>query len=239
MRPYAIPTDQRDKYEHSIHWQMLSEAEDLSAPTCNDCHGNHGAAPPGLSWVGNVCGQCHAVMADFYSQSKHAETFTSLGIPGCAVCHQNHDVQAAGPELLGLGEGTVCSRCHTAADNGGEVAETMRGLLDSLEAQFESARAILEQAEQAGMEVSQPRFELEGAVNAQVAARAAVHSFSTERVVTEVAGGLEITGGAYAAGQAALEELDYRRTGLAISVAIIVALILGLILKIRQLERRA
>jgi hypothetical protein len=239
MRPYGIPTDQRDKYERSIHWQMVSEAEDLFAPTCNDCHGNHGAAPPGLSWVGNVCGQCHAVMAGFYRQSKHAQTFTALGVPGCAVCHQNHDVQAAGSELLGLGEGTVCSRCHTAADRGGQVADSMRRLLDTLDAQFLASRVILQEAEQAGMEVSQALFELEGAVNAEVAARAAVHSFSLDSVVAEVTDGLSITGTAHAAGEEALDELDFRRTGLAISVAIIVALILGLLLKIRQLERRS
>ena len=236
MSPYAIPTDQREQYELSVHWRMMSEESDLSAPTCNDCHGNHGAAPPGLSWVGNVCGQCHMVMADFYRQSRHAETFSMLGVPGCATCHENHDIQEAEPELLGLEEGAVCARCHTAEDRGGGVAQAMRGQLDSLEAEFEAARAILERAERAGMEVSQAVFELEAATNAQVAARAAVHSFDLDAVTAEVGEGLEITATGQTAGEAALDELGFRRSGLAVSVLIILALIVGLLLKIRQIE---
>jgi hypothetical protein len=87
MAPYAIPTDQADKYSESVHWQMISQEGDLSAPTCNDCHGNHGAAPPGVGWVGNVCGQCHSVMAEQFDESFHAEVFAMLGNPGCATCH--------------------------------------------------------------------------------------------------------------------------------------------------------
>ena len=57
MTSYGIPTDQQEKYERSIHWTMLEEEHDLSAPTCKDCHRNQGAAPHGNSWVGNTCGQ--------------------------------------------------------------------------------------------------------------------------------------------------------------------------------------
>jgi predicted CXXCH cytochrome family protein len=177
------------------------------------------------------------VMADYYRQSRHAETFTMLGAPGCATCHQNHDVQEAEPELLGLDEGAVCSRCHTAEDRGGGVAQAMRGQLDSLELEFEVARTILERAEHAGMEVSQALFELEAATNAQVAARAAVHSFDLDAVTAEIADGLEITSAGRIAGETALDELGFRRTGLAISVVIILALIAGLLLRIRQIER--
>jgi hypothetical protein len=42
----------------------------------------------------------------------------------------------------------------------------------------------------------------------------------------------------YARGVRALEELQFRRKGLAVSVVIILAVIVGLVLKIRQLERR-
>ena len=83
MAPYHIPTDQKEKYENSIHWEKMSVEGDLSAPTCNDCHGNHGAAPPGIGWVGNVCGQCHAVIADRYAASFHSGVLARLGRPGC------------------------------------------------------------------------------------------------------------------------------------------------------------
>ena len=239
MAPYGIPSDQREKYERSVHWAALSEQGDLSAPTCNDCHGNHGAAPPGISWVGNVCGQCHSVMADFFNQSRHATTFTLLGVPGCATCHQNHDVLRPGEEMLGLGDGAMCARCHAPGDTGGETAVTMRGMIDSLAAAHHVADSILGQAEDAGMEVSQAQFDLGGANDALIMARAAVHSFDVEVVGAEVGEGLDVAAQARARGEDALAELRFRRTGLAVSVVIILALIAGLLLKIREVEHRA
>ncbi len=238
MAEYGIPTDQHELYQRSVHWEMLSEEGDLGAPTCNDCHGNHGAAPPGIAWVGNVCGQCHSVMADKFADSRHSETFTMLGVPGCATCHRNHDIVRADDTLLGLGEGAVCVRCHTSGDPGGEAAGAMRALLDSLGGQFDTAHALLMRAENAGMEVSNALFELEGVTTSLVSARAAVHSFDVNVVTAEVDEGLAIAVGVFASGERALRELRFRRTGLVVFVMIIVALIVGLVMKIRQTENR-
>src|SRR5437588_13125523 len=49
MKPFGIPSDQFDKYKTSVHAKALYDKQDLSAPTCNDCHGNHGATPPGIA----------------------------------------------------------------------------------------------------------------------------------------------------------------------------------------------
>jgi len=238
MESYKIPTDQLAKYTQSIHWKTMSVKGDLSAPTCNDCHGNHGAAPPGVSWVGNVCGQCHAVMADLFAKSRHARVFRDMGVPGCAACHSNHDIKAASTEMLGLGDKAVCSTCHGADDKGGGAAVEMRKHIDALRTERDRAAEILERAEHAGMEVSQARFDLNGANDELVKARTAVHAFSVEAVKKEVDAGLGIAQKAYARGVRALEELDFRRKGLAVSLVIIVALIVGLVLKIRQIERR-
>ncbi len=45
MKPYKIPTDQLDKYQQSVHYEMLTKRADLASPTCSSCHGSHGAAP--------------------------------------------------------------------------------------------------------------------------------------------------------------------------------------------------
>jgi predicted CXXCH cytochrome family protein len=239
MEPYGIPTNQGDKYRRSVHWEAMSEGGDTSAPTCNDCHGNHGAAPPGVSWVGNVCGQCHVVMADHFRESHHSQTFTALGVPGCAFCHQNHEVLAASDEMLGMAEGAVCRSCHGEDDAGGLAAAGMRGMIDSLRFEIDSATSVLETAENAGMEVSASLAALNDAQSALVKARAALHSFDPEVVAAEVAPGTEISGTALARGHEALRDLQIRRIGLAISVLIIAGLIVGLILKIREIERPA
>jgi predicted CXXCH cytochrome family protein len=238
MQAYGIPTDQWRKYQESVHWMTMSVKGDLAAPTCNDCHGNHGATPPGISWVGNVCGQCHMVQAEFFAKSPHAQMFAQLGAPGCVTCHDNHQVREAGAEMLGVGETAVCAACHTAQDTGGEVAAGMRALVDGLHRDYEEASTVLRQAERAGMEVSQARFELTGANDALIKAGAAVHTFTLAAVKQEAEVGLAISAKAEARGLQALAELQFRRKGLALSVLIILALIVGLVLKIRQLERR-
>ena len=238
MEAYKIPTDQLRKYKGSIHWQTMSVKGDLSAPTCNDCHGNHGAAPPGISWVGNVCGQCHSIMADLFAKSVHAKAFAQMGNPGCVTCHENHEVKEASDAMLGLGEKAVCTACHGADDAGGKAAVTMRGLIDSLSREFDKAHTILTQAERAGMEVSQAQFDLNAAKDTLIKARAAVHAFRVEAVKTEVEAGLGISAKAYSRGVRALDELQFRRKGLAVSALIILALIAGLVLKIRQLDQR-
>jgi hypothetical protein len=238
MEAYRIRTDQVEQYRTSVHWKTMTEKGDLSAPTCNDCHGNHGAAPPGVSWVGNVCGQCHAVMAEQFSKSVHAKVFAQMGAPGCATCHQNHGIQAASDELLGLGPKAVCAACHAAGDKGGKAAVDLRGLIDSLRAETDKAHAILLRAEHAGMEVSQAQFELNGARDALVKAQAAVHAFTVEGVRKEAEPGFAVSAKAYGRGVRALDELQFRRKGLAVSVLIILAVIAGMVVKIRQLERR-
>jgi hypothetical protein len=237
MEPYKIPTDQLFKYKKSVHWKIMSVKGDLAAPACNDCHGNHGAAPPGISWVGNVCGQCHAQNSELFGGSFHAKVFVQLGIPGCAACHGNHDVSETHDEMLGLGRDSVCAGCHSNEDKGGQTAVAMRQLIDSLSRESEKTRAVLGKAEHAGMPVNQALFELNETQTALVKARAAIHAFKLDLVKKEIEPGLAVGQKAYARGVRALEELEFRRKGLAVSVLIILALIAGLVLKIRQIEK--
>lgn len=238
MEAYKIPTDQLQKYKGSIHWKTMSVKGDLSAPTCNDCHGNHGAAPPGIAWVGNVCGQCHTIMAELFGKSAHAKVFAQMGAPGCATCHENHEIKEASDEMLGLGANAVCASCHGGEDKGGKSAGEMRALIDSLRGDYERAGEILGRAERAGMEVSQAQFDLGGAKDALVKARAAVHAFTAAAVKKETEAGLAISQKAHARGVRALDELQFRRKGLAVSAVVILALIAGLVVKIRQLDRK-
>ena len=238
MASYKIPTDQMTKYKTSVHWKAMTVKGDLSAPTCNDCHGNHGAVPPGINWVGNVCGQCHSLTADLFKKSVHAKAFAEMGNPGCATCHENHGIQTPGDFMLGLGDKAVCSTCHTAEDKGGKTAVEMRALIESLSAETEKAGAILLRADHAGVEVSQAQFDLNGAKDALVKARTAVHSYAVAPVKQEVEAGLAISAKVYARGVRAMEELRFRRVWLGVFLVVILGLIAGLVLKIRETDRR-
>jgi hypothetical protein len=238
MSPYKIPTDQVENYKKSIHWKVITSQGDLSAPTCNDCHGNHGAAPPGVSSVGNVCGQCHTVNSELFNKSSHSKIFVQMGIPGCAICHSHHAILESSDAMLGSGDKSACVGCHPAGSAGATLAGGMLGSIDRLKAGYEKADSVLKKAEHAGMEVSQPLFELNEAKTALIKARAAIHGFDQSILEKEIGPGLKISEKAYARGVKALDELQYRRKGLAVSVLIIVALIIGLILKIRQVEKK-
>jgi hypothetical protein len=238
MAPYKIPTDQLEKYQQSIHWKMISQRSDLSAPTCNDCHGNHGAAPPGVSSVANVCGQCHAVNAELFNKSPHSKIFAQMGISGCATCHSNHAIMETGDVMLAAGDKSACATCHPPGSSGGALAASMLQSIDRLKASYEKAIAVLGKAEHAGMEVSQPLFDLNEAKTTLIKARAAIHGFDQAFLDKEIEPGLTVSEKAYARGVKAMNELQFRRKGLAVSAVIIFALIIGLILKIRQMERK-
>ena len=238
MAPYKIPTDQLEKYKQSVHWKMISQKGDLTAPTCNDCHGNHGAAPPGVASVANVCGQCHAVNAELFNKSAHSKIFAQMGISGCATCHSNHAIMETGDVMLAAGDKSACATCHPPGSSGGALAASMLGSIDRLKANYDKALAVLKTAEHAGMEVSQPLFELNEAKTTLIKARATIHGFDQALLDKEVGPGLAVSEKAYARGVRALDELQFRRKGLAVSALIIFALVVGLILKIRQMERK-
>ena len=238
MAPYKIPTDQLEQYQQSVHWKMIINKSDLSAPTCNDCHGNHGAAPPGVSSVANVCGQCHAVNAELFNKSAHSKIFAQMGISGCATCHSNHAIVETTDAMLASGDKSACATCHPAGSSGGALAASMLGSIDRLKTGYEKALAVLTKAEHAGMEVSQPLFELNEAKTTLIKARATIHGFDQALLDKEVEPGVAVSEKAYARGVKAMNELQFRRNGLAISTLIILALIIGLILKIRQMERK-
>jgi Cytochrome c3 len=237
MASYKIPTDQVEKYKKSVHWKLMTDKEDFSAPTCNDCHGNHGAAPPGVSSVGNVCGQCHPVNAELFNKSPHSKIFVQIGSPGCATCHSNHAILETSDAMLSTGDKSACATCHPPTSSGGLMAASMLKSIERLKTAYERSLAILRNAEHAGMEVSQPLFELNEARTALIKARAAIHGFDQAILDKEVAPGLKISEKTYKTGVKALDELQYRRRGLAVSAFIILAFIVGLILKIRQMEK--
>ncbi len=238
MAGYNIPTDQYRKYTASIHWTTLEKVGDLSAPTCNDCHGNHGAVPPGVTTVANVCGQCHSMQADNLQHSPHQPIFDAMGVAGCPTCHHEHDIHAASDQMLGAANPAVCAACHDPSDTGGKTAIAMRNLIDQLHGADQRANAILQQAERSGIEVSQPQFDLKDATNNLVEARLAIHTFNVGAVRGPVEKGLAIARKSYEQGVRALAELRFRRNGLFVSLAIIVLVIAALLLKIRQVERR-
>jgi hypothetical protein len=173
-----LPVDQYARWRRSVHAEFLLERSDLSAPTCNDCHGNHGATPPGLESVGFVCGQCHAREAELFRASPKATAFeehrdymskagttgcagchpapsplaklgTSVSFAQCATCHGNHGIIRATVAMLAPLPKMPCEFCHEASGTGGELVEAT----DRVQRNYEKTRdALLAEAKAKGLD---------------------------------------------------------------------------------------
>lgn len=232
-----LPTDQVARYEGSVHFEALTKKNDLSAPTCNDCHGNHGASPPGVSSVANVCGTCHTRQAELFGQSPHDASFRQLGQAQCLVCHQNHEIVPPSDRMLGGKEPATCANCHGEGDPGYAAADSMSQSIRALVGQLEEAEKLVSQAERAGMEVSRARIGLSEGHDALVGARVVVHRFSASHVKAETDRGMVIAKKTLQQGRQALDELQFRRKGLAASLLVIGLAAIAVFFKIRQIER--
>jgi hypothetical protein len=237
MKGYPIPTDQAAGYEKSVHAEMLAQG-DTSAPTCATCHGNHGATPPGVSSVANVCGTCHVFFAQLFDKSPHQAAFARMNLPGCVQCHSNHEIVKPSDDWVGVGPKSVCATCHAAGDKGYAAAQKMAGDLARLRTFIGRAEETLNTAERSGMEVSSAKLELGNAQEALIKARVNVHAFNAGEVHKLTEAGVGIAKKDYEAGVAALRERDLRRKGLGVSLIAIVLALSGLYLKIRRMESR-
>lgn len=238
MARYGLATDQYDDYRQSVHWKALADRQDLSAPSCASCHGNHGATPPEVTSVAAVCGSCHVLMERLYNASPHQPVFEAMGVAGCITCHGNHKVVHPTTGLL-AGEGAICATCHEPDSAGGKTAVEMAGRIRELEERLGRSEGILRTARQSGMEVSEAALRLAVGRENLIKARVAVHAFEAGAVQEPVSAGLAIADEAYRAGEEALRELNVRRVGLGVSLLAILAVMAGLWLAIRGLENRA
>lgn len=240
MKEYGIPTDQFARFSRSVHGLALLEKHDVSAPACNDCHGNHGASPPGVESVSKVCGTCHALNADLFASSPHKKAFDAQNLPECETCHGNHEIVAATDRLLGAGPDATCGRCHSESRNprGHAVAKIMRSQIDSLEAGERYADSLVTDAEQKGMEISEARFKLRDAHQARLQSRTMVHSVDEEKFRPVVSRGIAVAALVAAEGRQAIDEYYFRRFGLGIATLIITVVALSLYLTVRRIERR-
>lgn len=234
MEPYKIPTTQFQQYKTSVHAQAIYARGDISAPTCNDCHGSHGAAPPGVESLDRVCESCHtreALLVRETETKKHLD----LSVKTCIGCHENHGIKAPKDSMLGVGPDSTCAACHGPDDAQNKPVDEMAQATMTLKLRLTEAQDLLERAEQAGMEVSADRFSLAAAQDKLVEVRTLVHSFDKDLLLAAASEGIKTADSGIAAGHRAFSEMRTRRMGLAVSLVLIVGVIVGLLGKIKDM----
>jgi hypothetical protein len=230
-RSAEIPSD----WSKSVHAAALLERGDKSAPTCSTCHGSHGATPPGVGAVANICAECHVREAELFRASKKKPLFEAMGQGDCIVCHSNHHIEPPRDSWVGLDEKANCAICHDTTIPGADVIVAVRKGFDDLARRMTEADERLTRAETAGMLVEEGKLALHDATEAHVRMRVLVHAFATPPFDEVLKTGLAAADRAGTVGEEALAELQYRRRGLALATLVILGFLVTLYLKIRRL----
>lgn len=238
MTEFGLPADQYDQYAGSVHGTALLKHRETSAPACNDCHGNHGAVPPGIGDIANICGNCHVQNHDMFLASPVGEAFRREGLPLCESCHGKHAIERPTDAMFTWTTDGVCVECHERGDVGHRMAAAFHGLLDTLRTAVSRADSLIERAEQRGMEISDLLYHSEDALRALIQTRTAVHSFDAAVVRDSAHEGIAAAENALAGAHELLAESRFRRQGLFGASLIITFLVVVLYLKLRQIEAR-
>ncbi len=237
MERHHLPVTQHWEYSQSVHGQALLFKGDRGAPHCASCHGSHEASRPGAIAIGNVCAQCHSLTRDLFAHSPHKAAHEALGLPECEVCHGNHLILQPSDEMLGIGPGALCVKCHEPGSAGYVTARAMRETIERLKGQVVDAKTVVAHAAQLGMDTSDAEFEFREAETKLTQARTYVHSFSSAAMQPIVDEGLQHARLAEDHGQQAVQEFHFRRKGFWVTLMILGLLIAGLLLKIRDTDQ--
>lgn len=235
MKPYGISTAQYDDYRASVHGEAVLQRGSKQAPSCNDCHGNHGAVPPGIDTVANACAQCHSSARDLFVRSPHRAAFAGMGLAQCVACHGDHRIVRPSDEMVGAATPAVCAQCHAADSRGGRAAAAIRAALEDLKGSLATAEEVVARAENAGIDMSDAKLPLNDATTQLILARNLVHSLSLREVQSAATEGVGLSRKAADLGRAGLAEIAFRRRGLAVALGVMGILVLGLYLKIKSL----
>jgi len=231
--------NQLDLWMSSVHAEAMLKRGDLMAPTCNDCHGNHGAVAPEIDEVANLCGQCHTKIASLFSQAGMKQQLEEVGLPGCVTCHSDHDIHAASDEMLGIGGKGLCAHCHTdghlgAPRVGAQVAFVQRSGLDRLKERIAVAETKLSQAERLGLDVRAPRSDLRKATTALTNSRTLMHAFALDPMNESLGEGVQVADQVIEDAENALRYHSARRIYLGVFLFLILAVMVLLFLYIRN-----
>ena len=220
----------------SVHAEALLKRGDSSAPTCSTCHGSHGATPPGVTEIANVCAQCHVREAELFRASPKKAIFDQIGQPECLTCHGNHRIEHPMDAWVGLKDPAVCAMCHDERVKGADTITGIESGFRELNGSLDLAQAVLERAERAGMLVDDGWTALRESREQLIHSRVIVHAFATKPFDDITRPGLVAACRADSVGRDALRELQTRRRGLGIATVVALGFLATLWLKIRRVH---
>jgi predicted CXXCH cytochrome family protein len=234
MAEYDIPTNQFELYRTSVHGIALLDNQDIRAPACADCHGTHGAAPPGFEEVSNVCGSCHDATQNYFVSSLHNSDDPNA--PRCVTCHGRYDVQQPGEAMFLGDEPRHCGSCHEPDSPEGQIVAKLYQTLSEADHSLEEAEAAVERTSELGMIVIEEENMLAEARTSLITARAAQHTIDLDKVLEESDASITLSEKARQQAEEDVEESRFRRLAMIIAILVIGLIIVSLVMLRRQLD---
>jgi hypothetical protein len=239
MKKYNLPSNQMEEYSKSVHGIALLKMKDTGAPACNDCHGNHGATPPGVASISYVCGTCHVSNMEYFKATKMSKAFEEQDFHGCEQCHGNHAVSKPTDEMIGVGKDSKCIDCHSAGDEGYNAAKKIYSSLTNLENKFSAADAKYLEVKKKGMNDIEIGFLLQDAKQALIQSKTLIHTFDSTKVDAKTNEGIQIANKASLMAQKEIDEYYTRRNGFAVATLVFLLVVIALYFKIKDKEKKA
>lgn len=238
MGRYGLPTDVEVAYAGSVHGRKVLVEQDRRAPTCSTCHGTHGAAPPGVTEVANVCGQCHALTEQRYLEGAHRVAMVAgrEDAPRCGTCHGHHDVQPPTRDLYVGSQPGHCGQCHGSGPVADQVASIYR-LLQEADQAYAQAESTIARAKEERLIMAPQEEQLQRARSALVQVQALQHTVDVDAIRAKAQEAVEGSQKALEGALAALQEMRVRRIAMVISLVIIGLTVLALYYIKRELDR--
>ena len=178
MRDFGLDPGVADDYRNSVHGKALFDQGNLAAPNCTNCHGVHGAAPPGNSDIDKVCGACHIQVRLAFIGGPHRAALIDAGLPECVACHSNHAIQRHQTEQIA----EVCRECHEDGSQEVDLGQKMQTLILQARSQLEEARELVARAAAVPLHVEDHEARLEEAQTYLLEAEPLVHGMSLDAV---------------------------------------------------------
>ena len=115
------PASLIDGYLTSEHGKALLLSGLINAPSCSDCHGDHGIlpvdsdrAPAAHKNSPEMCGSCHLLLLENWkTQSAHGQQWAAgEDGPVCIDCHATHEIGDPTSAASRLTSADNCGGCH-------------------------------------------------------------------------------------------------------------------------------
>ncbi|MHC4224184.1 MAG: cytochrome c3 family protein [Planctomycetota bacterium] len=204
MERHGLPADTVERFRNSVHGRALMEEQARGAPACADCHGSHGAAPPGVREIVQVCGHCHESTREGYRKSIHyssqemscaachEEKSADYDRSGCTACHGAHEIARPGTWMYTGDDVGHCGHCHREeGDRSNDVANSILDGRAHLEDAMEETLRDLKGAKEVGLFLENENVYLLESRRALVSVQPLFHSLDARAIARHLEDGLK------------------------------------------------